>query len=275
MSTNIGKDGCSKFDRSGVEKSNLCWVGLMVNRVVGACKKQEFEIVRRSRFVLASGDASRMDDEVRTLKRSIVAEDAEHSSEQTTVESEANADMSDVAGSDAELMLFQIDDIGVASQSTLGHLPNALAKTFCSGIAAHMDIILHVGYTAMCDYNASVSFGNGIEHGHSHSVAIDSMSIGAPDFNSCRTLVCLIGMACVWSAMEVLPVEQGQLKGTSHLSLPCEKCRLPRPTVTPCITLKPSDMTETSDDIAACRVLAQRAWWSMSLREKRNGQLER
>lgn len=52
-----------------------------------------------------------MDDEVRTLKRSSDAEAAGHSSEETTVDSDTNADMRDVAGCDEDWVIYHIDAI--------------------------------------------------------------------------------------------------------------------------------------------------------------------
>lgn len=86
-----------------------------------------------------------------------------------------------------------------------------------------MDHNLQFGYSAVCDDASAVSPGHGDEAGHSRILDIDSRCIGEPVFNNCRTLAILIDMACVWSQMEVLPMDRVQLKGNLHIRIPGEK----------------------------------------------------
>lgn len=128
MPIRIGKDSCCTYDRSGVEISNLFRVGLMVKRASGSCNRSDCDFIRCNRSVLARGDARQMSDDIRTLKRSIDAEDAERSSEDTTVDSKA--DEHGITASGDEWVLYQIADIGVDTHITLGYVPLDLAKRF-------------------------------------------------------------------------------------------------------------------------------------------------
>lgn len=176
--------------------------------------------MRCNSYVLARGDARQMSEGICTLKRSLDAEDAERSRADTTVGSKA--DENDVNVSGYALVVYHIDDIGVGTHITLGYLPIGLAKRFSDGVAANMDLSLQCGHTARCDYNASVSPGNGHEAGHSHCLDIDSRLIGEPFFNRRSTLAILIGVTGVWSQMDVLPMDRVQLKGHQHIRIPCE-----------------------------------------------------
>lgn len=99
--------------------------------------------------------------------------------------------------------------------------------------------------------------------------------MGEPIFNSCTTLPTLVGMACVWSQVELTPMEHIQLKWNLHMCIPCDNCRLPSPTITPFTAVRPTDMIQKADGIAARCVTAQRVLLNIWLRMKIHDQLER
>lgn len=96
-----------------------------------------------------------------------------------------------------------------------------MANVSCDGIAERMDFDLECGDTAQCDYNATVSLGNGNTPGYSHGFDIDSRLIGESIFSSCTSISTLIGMAGVWSQVDITPMARIPLKWHLHLSSPC------------------------------------------------------
>lgn len=58
-----------------------------------------------------------------------------------------------------EWMLYQIDDIGVHTHITFGYRSIETANILCEGIAGSLAYNLDCGYTAVCDYNNTVSLG--------------------------------------------------------------------------------------------------------------------
>lgn len=280
-STNTGTGSCSKLDRAGNENATLFWVGHMVDRAFGACKKRDFECIHRNRSIIVRGDDSHMDVEARALNHKLDAEDVGSSRGNTTavmcgtiLPTDSNAP-TESSGVGDEWMLYQIDEIGVSTHTILGYVPIETANVFCEGIAEHMDYALEFGYTALCDYNNTVSPGTEHAPGHSRILDIDTKFIGEPMFNSGNTNSSLIDIAWVWPQRAVLSMGQVQLAGRLHLSVPCEKCRLPSPTSTPLIKFKPTDMTKATDEVAARRVLAQREWLHNLCRKKSNSQRKR
>lgn len=129
------------------DREDLSWLGMMIGRAFGTCKRPALVHVIEHSAVMARGDESKVSYVVRRLTITIDSDDlARHggrSGEAATVgEGNRSPSLSRSSASDsdheqgqaAEWVFYQIDDMGPEAHISLVYVPYAMAALFCEGV---------------------------------------------------------------------------------------------------------------------------------------------